>query len=146
LEVVSVSGRPFSSLFEFHGKRDIGIVALYRVEMHHGVHLPFPRLVAVGAAFVVAGVVNPDLSDVALCQRQRPWQGLAPRLGFFLVAGGEAHDVVEDNKVHTADFLDEGVYPCLALGRIERFHSPGHVLMAERKKTFRVRADALGLG
>ena len=59
--------------------------------------MPFAALVAIGAGFVVAGVMNPDLSDFALREREHPRQGLLPGLGILHVA-----DRQEDGLVGSA--------------------------------------------
>ena len=62
-----------------------------------GVHLPLSGLGAVGAHFVMACMMDPDLAGVSPRERSDEWHDLGPGYLVDHASGDQRHDVVEDD-------------------------------------------------
>src|SRR4051794_4573231 len=64
-EVAAIVRPSLARLGEAQAESNVGIGALDSLGQHHRVELPFPGFRAVGAAGIVPGVMNPQLSNGA---------------------------------------------------------------------------------
>jgi hypothetical protein len=111
--------------------------------MHGGDH-GAPVLGISPQVFVVPGVVDPHLSDVALGERLHPRQYLPPAFLVLHVAADQAHDVVEYDEIDTADAGYEGFDYLLAFWGVER-REIFDVVVIEDMKACRHHAEPLDL-
>jgi hypothetical protein len=65
-------------------------------------------------------MVNPNLADAAARQKANPSQDLAPRLFLFLVARDQAHYVIKQYQIDSAELGDYVFYALLSGPLIER--------------------------
>src|SRR5262249_55052278 len=86
-ELVLRFGCPLAGLPELQLEADVCVCPLHSLQVDDGVHLPFAGLRPVGSALIMAGVVDPDLSNSSPRQGTDPRQGLSPSFFFTVIAG-----------------------------------------------------------
>ena len=133
LVVLPVGGLALAGLLELYGHLDIGTVLFCLRCDDRRIELPRPCTRSVVPALVVSGVVYPKNANSALREALIPRNDLFPRLLILQVAGGEAHHVVEDEKVDPAKVSDQGVHPSLPSRSIQGRHFLG-VFFAENRE------------